>query len=474
MELLAGLMSHQVLQRNRRNLCETVLAGRSPIAGPLQVRVTANGRVLRGWACKTLARVHVGEFTCVLRGVPVGGPYTIAIRIGNDDPLTFENILVGDVWLLGGQSNMEGLGLRAEATGPHPKVRAFYMDDRWAMAVEPIHCLKVAIDPIHVDLCGGVPMDRGPLLGAGPGIAFGRRMLDRSGVPQGLIGCAHGGASMDQWNPATKDRLGKTLYSAMLRRFWRNGQRVAGLVWYQGCTDTATDESVSAYTTKMKRFVAAVRKDLGLPTLPVIMAQLARLFNSPWLAPGGVDDALRPATIVHWNAIREQQRMLATSIRHLAVVPTIDLPMSDFVHLSGEGQHVLGGRLAEAAWTMKRGAKAQPMPIALKSVRAIQSLTLGTPAWDIEVRFSNVVGSLRSAGLAIGFALTDAVGAFQPQIFHTKLDGDRAILKTSLPSATTKLNQWRVYYGYAPNPACNIVDAAGRSLPAFGPVRIAK
>jgi hypothetical protein len=471
MELLAGLMDHQVLQRNRKNVCESVLVGKTETAGEVTACVASKGKPLTGWKGKKLATVKAGEFECVLTGIPTGGPYTISLQVGKTEEIIFKDILVGDVWILGGQSNMEGLGLLTEATDPHPLVRAFYMDDHWGVAKEPIHKLGIAIDPIHLDMCGGVPMDRGPLLGAGPGIAFGRRLVERSGIPQGVICCAHGGASMDQWSPDLKDRSGKTLYSAMLRRVWRNGGRVAGVVWYQGCTDAATEALNAGYTDKMIRMVSEMRKDFSNAGLPVIVAQLARLYNSPWAGMDEKESALWAPLVKGWNNVRDQQRLLPRHIRRLAVVPTIDLPLSDFVHLSGRGQEILGGRMAEAAWTLMGGKKCQLSPISVKSVRKVLGLSLGSPVRHIEVTFDSVIGSLRSEGLATGFTLTDWEGKLFPQIFHVELQGNKAILKTSMVEARD-FGQLGLYYGYSTNAHCNITDEGGRSIPVFGPISI--
>ena len=59
-------------------------------------------------------------------------------------------------------------------------------------------------------------------------------MYDYEQVPQGVICCAHGGTSMDQWSPEGRDLGGdESLYGAMYRRFVHNGSRVKGMFWYQ-------------------------------------------------------------------------------------------------------------------------------------------------------------------------------------------------------------------------------------------------
>ncbi len=62
-------------------------------------------------------------------------------------------------------------------------------------------------------------------------------MVEATGVPIGLVACAHGGTSMEQWNPAKKDEGGKSLYGSMLRQFQLAGGKVKGVLWYQGESD---------------------------------------------------------------------------------------------------------------------------------------------------------------------------------------------------------------------------------------------
>ena len=52
------------------------------------------------------AVVRGGEWKVTLPAMEAGGPYELTIQAGGDK-LTFRDVLVGDVWLAGGQSNME-------------------------------------------------------------------------------------------------------------------------------------------------------------------------------------------------------------------------------------------------------------------------------------------------------------------------------------------------------------------------------
>ena len=63
---------------------------------------------------------------------------------------------VGDIWVLAGQSNMEGVGDLVDVTPPNPRVMLMGMDGRWGIAEEPLHWLVDSPDPVH----SGNPADR--------------------------------------------------------------------------------------------------------------------------------------------------------------------------------------------------------------------------------------------------------------------------------------------------------------------------
>src|SRR5579871_368894 len=149
-------------------------------------------------------------------GLPVGGPYELE---GARD------ILVGDLWVLGGQSNMEGLGDMVDLEPPIPYVRSFQSREEWAVAEEPLHWLAESPRSVHHLLWGapGVPesmppRDPGRPKGAGLGLTFAKTYYAATGVPVGLIPCAHGGTTMDQWNPALEAEGEPSLYGAACAR----------------------------------------------------------------------------------------------------------------------------------------------------------------------------------------------------------------------------------------------------------------
>jgi len=451
-QLKTGLFDHMVLQRNRRNVSHAVFTGRCTAGGPITATVRSGKRVVKGFADVEVGSVTQGRLRGCLQGIPAGGPYDIELKAGSATCVV-RDVLVGDVWLLGGQSNMQGSApFPKQRLAADPQVRAFYMDDRWAVAKDPIHNLWECMDAVHVEISGGQPVKPDKNYGVGPGPAFGQEMRRLTGVPQGLIACAHGGTSMTQWDPRRRDEGGKSLYGALVRRLRKNGGRVAGMIWYQGESDAGVAVA-PLYTARTKKLIAALRRDAADKALPVAIVQIARVIGVWWTEPASA-----------WNSIQEQQRRLPSAIPNLTMVPAIDLTLDDGIHISGAGHYVLGRRLADAMQALRAGRRAGPPPLALKK------LTVETErgAAVVVAEFANVAGRLTAGSRPGGFTIVTGKGVFNP--FDVELDGPCARIRSGM--AVSDMAGASLHYGYGTDPYCNIVDDAGRSLPVLGPVVI--
>lgn len=454
--MIHGLVDGQVLQRQRQQTATARAHGTCDRDGTVWARLTSRTRPLAGWARRPVGRAAGGRFAVTLAGIPVGGPYTVTLSLSDGaESCTIRNLYVGDVWLLAGQSNMQGPGLLRDAPPVHARVHALYMDRRWAQAREPLHNFECAADPVHRPLALTPDLRRYiRTTGVGPGLFFGREMVRRSGgVPQGLIPTAQGASSMAMWDPAKKTLGGASLYGSLLNAVRHTGQPVAGVLWYQGEADPLDHpEAVPTYTDGMVRLVAALRRDLRQPRLPFAIVQIGKHVRSP-------------ADAQLWNSIQEQQRLLPRRIRHLACVASIDLEMSNFIHLSSEGERRLGLRLARLADRLVLGNRREaPAPefvsVTVTRPRVLESLRL-------VVRFRHVVGGLRAAGRPTGFVLVDAHGVGHP-VFHTvTLQGSTAILEATQPIDPAA---YRLMYGHGRGPYVNLTDARDMPVPVFGPI----
>jgi hypothetical protein len=449
-----GLLPGQVLQR-RPGGATVSFTGTCRGEGRILATVFSGRRPLPGFASIPVGKAAAGRCSGVLRRLPTGGPYTIRITCG-DDRHEIPGILVGDLWLLAGQSNMEGIA-RIDPLQRVPtdeRIRCFTMARRWETAREPLLLLAESPDPVH----GGKGLSaqaarvarRTAQRGSGVGLRFAHLMLERTGVPQGLIATAHGGTSMRQWDPALRDRGGASLYGSMLLSLAAAGQPLAGVLWYQGESDTRP-EFVAPYADAMRRFVAAVRSNLAQPRLPWIMVQIGRHLSG---------DDPRP-----WNDIQEIQRTLPQSIPALEVVAANDLEMDDRIHLSGAGFDTLARRLAGAAARLVLRERAErPAP----QLRRIRTFPAGghrqTPT--VEVEFAHAVGGLQADPRPLGLTLVD--GERRPIaniVYKTVLHGDRAVLHLM---DEPEIPTW-LCYGSGRDPVCNVRDGRGHALPSFGP-----
>ncbi|MEI6034377.1 MAG: Beta-galactosidase C-terminal domain [Verrucomicrobiae bacterium] len=180
MKILAGIQPHQVLQRDSHGCATLKVTGRTTERGPVLVAV----RGLRGFAKPRPAGLaRAGRFTVSLAGLPVGGPYEIELRCG-EDQVTVSNVHVGDVWLLGGQSNMQGYGDLASGLRSAVGVFSRRMSGIWEPAEEPLHMLEESPDPAHTAeaISADEAADRrlNARTGAGPALTFAAEMLRRT------------------------------------------------------------------------------------------------------------------------------------------------------------------------------------------------------------------------------------------------------------------------------------------------------
>lgn len=356
-------------------------------------------------------------------------------------------VFVGDVFILAGQSNMEGCGDLVDVEEPSPFVRNFQSRELWDLAEEPLHWLPESPRPIHRALWGmppltGEPEPRDPnrTKGAGLGLPFGKLWHERTGVPVGLIPCAHGGTSMTQWSPALGDQGGGSLYGATVLRHQKIGGKIAAILWYQGESD-ANPVDAPLYAGRMKELVASFRRDFGQPDVPFYYVQLGRYVNE---ANAEADAA--------WSLVRETQRRLTSEIPNSAVVSAIDLDLDDCIHIGTPALKRLGKRLVDVALGI-------PAP-------DLASVAMEDEGRRIRVSFKNLRGGLVSAGRPAGFSLRTPEGAHTDRIFKVIIDGNDAVIHCD-PPVTAGLH---LHYGYGLDPYCNLTDSEDASIPAFGPV----
>ena len=452
-KIISGLAEGQVLQRlgaRGANLAITLSASES---APLFATISdSKGRALKGWSKRRIGALAEGkQQTITLKQIPTGGPYRLTL-VAEKSGASIKQFFVGDVWVLAGQSNMEGCGKIAGAAKTHPLIRAFSMRREWRLAKDPLHICPESPDDCHSQGKQLTPQQgeerrRVHPKGVGPGIFFARNMLEKSGLPQGLICTAHGGTSMTQWDPKREPLGGESLYASMMMSLRATGQPVAGILWYQGESE-ANEAAEKYYTARMKELVAATRRDFKQPAMPWVVVQIGRLFGA----------VTNPPTA--WNSVQEQQRLLPRAIRHLDVVAAIDLALDDRIHISSSAFPTLATRMADVADRLVYGnPRVQPTPQPGRILAGSETIT---------VHFPGVQGGLQAAGEPHGFFLLEKTGVPVANIYKTTLEGNKVILHLSEPTrAGTRLS-----YGHGLAPVCNITNERGQALPVFGPLPI--
>jgi sialate O-acetylesterase len=142
-----------------------------------------------------------GEWKVVLPALQAGGPYTLTVSGTNT--IVLEDVMVGEVWLCSGQSNMEiGVpwcvnGEQETAAANHPDIRLFVLFHGAAASPQP------APNAPGWKVCSPatIVVDAGVGAGGFSGTAyfFAREIQKKLGVPVGLIQTAWGGTRIEPW-----------------------------------------------------------------------------------------------------------------------------------------------------------------------------------------------------------------------------------------------------------------------------------
>ncbi len=286
-----------------------------------------------------------GKWMVKLPAMKAGGPHVLTVE--GSSTATAKNILIGEVWLCSGQSNMEWAvagsdDAQAEiAAADHPQIRHIKIPHRPSAEAEsdvPSDGWKVC-SPATVSGFTAV------------GYFFARHLQGELNVPIGIIGSNWGGTRIEPWTPpvgfqqvpalkAIADDLEKfplqnaegkinhqsplALYNGMISPLVPYALR--GAIWYQG--ESNNGEGM-LYFEKMKALIAGWRSVWHNEAMPFYFVQLA-----PYNYGG---DPTRLAGI--WEA-----QSAALSIPHTGMAVTVDIGNVKDIH--PRNKQDVGKRLA--------------------------------------------------------------------------------------------------------------------------------
>ncbi|WP_017733942.1 sialate O-acetylesterase [Nafulsella turpanensis] len=271
--LPAIFSNHMVLQQNT----EVVIWGWAKALEEVSVSGSWNQDTV-----KTVANANA-QWQVSLKTPPAGGPYTLTIKGYNT--IVLEDVLIGEVWFVSGQSNMEwstraGIDNAEQAIreADYPAIRFFNVEHRTA-------------DVPQIDLGGHWAASSPETMIDFSAIAyfFGRELHQELDVPIGLINSSWGGTPAEVWvkpaiisenselaAAATKiaeapwcPHLPGKAYHAIVAPIIPF--KIAGVLWYQGETNTAAPQ---AYEKLLPALIASWRSEWGYD-FPFYFAQIA-------------------------------------------------------------------------------------------------------------------------------------------------------------------------------------------------------
>lgn len=414
---------------------------------------------------------EIGKNKWRLTGIHVGGPYTITVQ-DDKDSMQFTDIYVGDLWLLAGQSNMEGAGRMTpeddyEASNSKHFIRAFYMDDTWGAAKPILHHLNLSEDAAHKETWkrnmeslkqrGIEVWDNPPYefrRGVGPGLYFAKEMFRLTdGIVQGVIPAAVGAAPIEMWLPAEEGE--NNYYTAACRRIKETGNNIKGVFWAQG----EGNANANIYPSQIEKIRADLCKRLDIEQIPFVQMQSFKCTLH-------TDNSGE----IIWSRFREMQRKMPVDTTMLATIATNDLELDDCIHLSSASQKIAGVRAARAMNYLITG-RGHPEPM-LDAIYAVKDRYVPSFS-EIHIRYKNVSGELKSSGVPFGFTMkkTDSDDAPSMAAFRKLLPAQNEVI-IYIERPIEELFAYELWYGYGNNFYCNITDGENRAIPAMGPIAL--
>jgi len=437
----------------------------------------------RGASARTAAN-DIGRWSVYLPEGSAGGPFDMQVQGTNQ--IVLHDVLVGDVWIASGQSNMEfpmakgmNRGVNNEeqeiAAANYPRIRLLDIQPRSADSPQEDEVIRHAwsvCTPASVASFSAV------------GYFFARDLQKHENVPLGIIDDTWGGTPAEAWTSldalgadaslmpvfARRAKLMDALSTLELRHKAQQAEyekaktegkdapapswipdpaswkpaglynamiapltpfAIKGVIWYQG-ESNADPGAATLYGPLFRTMIQDWRNKWGEGDFPFLFVQIAN-FN-----PGKL-----------WPEVREGQRY-ALALRNTAMAVTIDI--GDPVDVHPKDKQDVGLRLSLAARAIAYGEHIEysgPLPHAVTANGA-----------GLRVRFSHAQGLVAKGGVVQGFEIAGSDQKYVPA--KAEIDGDAVLV-----SADSVKEPVYVRYGWAANPDCNLYNGAGMPASPF-------
>jgi len=441
---------------------------------------------------KMVAAGADGKWLIKLDSHTAGGPYDLTVAGTNTIKLS--DILVGEVWVCSGQSNMEWTLSKARdaekeiAAANFPKLRHFRVDK------------KTSDTPLST--CTGswtvcTPQNAGGYTAVG--YFFGRKLVQELDVPIGLLHTSWGGTPAEAWtskpaltsaatfsgvftawdkrmenHPAEMEKYKVTLakweidaaaakaagkpelrkprapdgqnspnkpaslYNGMLNPLVPYG--IKGAIWYQGESNAGRAKE---YRELMALMIGDWRQSFGQGDFSFYVVQLANYMKRS-----------DQPTDTAWAALRESQYLITTTVKNTGMSVTIDIGEGTDIH--PKNKQDVGLRLALNALAKDYGKAIEYSGPIYKA--------MSVDGANAVLSFDHLGGGLTITGdlAATDKKLTGFAIAGEDKKFvwaDAKIVGDTVVV-----SAASVTKPIAVHYAWGDNPECSLGNKAG--LPA--------
>ena len=342
-----------------------------------------------------------------------GGPYTLNIKGSNE--LTFKNVMIGEVWLCSGQSNME-MPVKGFKNQPinnsgetilHSKnnqIRLFTV--KRAASMEPL-------ENVEGRWAEATPSSVRDF--SATAYFFGKKLHSLLNIPIGLIHTSWGGSSVEAWMDketlseyksielpqklpkGAPQRTPTLLYNAMINPLV--GYGIKGAIWYQG---ESNRNRAKEYRQLFPAMIKTWREKWEQDAFPFYFVQIA---------PYGYNDG-------NAGFVREAQLYTMQTVENTGMAVTMDIGDCDFIH--PREKKLVGDRLA--LWALSQDYGLEEIAYSGPVYQKIEEIKDGR----VKLSFNYTANGLSSYGSPLtGFEVAGADKVFHPA--NAKINGDMSL-----------------------------------------------